>query len=93
MFLSGDAAQLVEILVFIITAVWAISKIRASTQVLTTSLNHLNTTVNKLDVKLERISSELGGLRDRMTVIETKFGMHDNVPTQVFNMNSTEEEK
>jgi hypothetical protein len=68
----GTITELVNIAAMLITAVWAVSKIKSTTDRLAFSLDHLRRTVDKLDVKFEVVTQELGGVRERLTAVETR---------------------
>lgn len=63
----------IQLIVFIATAVWAVSKIGSTVQTLATSMNHLKDAVVKLDHRVEAINRELMHIRDRVVRLETKI--------------------
>lgn len=69
----GEISQWLEIVVFVGTAVWAVSKIRSTTDQLSLSMDHLSQSMQKLDSQVEHVSRELTNMRDRMTRLETKL--------------------
>lgn len=60
-----------EVGVFIVTAVWAVSKIKSTTEVLSTSMDHLSNTMKSLDNRVETVRRDLGGISSRLTRLET----------------------
>lgn len=71
MVLASEVVEWGNIAVLIGTAIWAVSKIKSTTDKLAVSMDHLRGTVIKLDARFEHVTNELTLLRDRMTRIET----------------------
>lgn len=67
----AEVTEWANVLAMIVTAVWAVTKIKSTTERLAVSLDHLKETVIKLDLRFEAVQSELSLLRDRITKIET----------------------
>ena len=64
--------ELLNIVAMAGTAVWAVSKIKGTTEKLGITMDHLRSTVERLDVRFERTASELVALKERVTVMEVK---------------------
>jgi len=67
-------AELTEwgnVIAMIATAIWAVTRIKSTTERLALSLDHLKETVVKLDVGVTAVQTELSMVRDRITKIET----------------------
>lgn len=60
-----------NVIAMIATAVWAVTRIKSTTERLAISLDHLKETVVKLDVRFGAVQQELALLRDRITKVET----------------------
>ena len=71
--LKFDLIQLLQIGTFVVTAVWAVSKIKGTTERLGLSMEHLSRAVEKLDYRLEKYGAGLGDVKDRVTRIEARL--------------------
>ena len=60
----------IEILVGVIVLVWAVSKIRSTSEVLATSVNALSASVKKLDRTVDHLRDRLGELDVRIAKLE-----------------------
>lgn len=62
-----------SVLTMVATVIWAVSKIKTTTERLSMSLEHLREIVVKLDGGLSSMTAEVGMIRDRVTRIETRI--------------------
>ena len=69
----GNFLQWGNVVILVATAVWAVSKIKMTTERLAISIEHLRATVNRLDNRFDDSSREVALIRDRLTILETKF--------------------
>lgn len=84
--LTGDEMELLgnhitgwaQIIVFIVSAVWAVGKISTTTKMLGTEIRHLSDAVSKLDMILEQTQKEVGVIRERVAVIEAVMYREQN---------------
>lgn len=77
-----------EVLVFVSTAIWAVSKIKSTTEVLSTSMNHLSDAMKGLDNRVETVRQDLGAIGNRLTRLEAKMEVIDTPPYIARNISS-----
>jgi len=81
-----DLIPILNVLSALVTAVWAVSKIRSTTEKLGMSIDHLSSAVGELKsfqhelskdfaVSKERIAAELAAVRERLSIIESKLNV------------------
>lgn len=68
----GSISEVANVLVMVVTAVWAVSKIKGTTEKLGITMEHLRSTVERLDLRFETTARELVSLRERVSIMETK---------------------
>lgn len=73
----SDLTQIGTLVSMVVTAVWAVSRIKNTTDRLAFSMEHLRETVNRLDTRFETIASELSHLRERATRLEVRLDSID----------------
>lgn len=79
----GTLTEFINIIVMAATAVWAVSKIRGTTERLAITMEHLRSTVQRLDLRFEHITRDLSTLRERMSIMETKQAMQSTEISKV----------
>lgn len=76
-FLS-DFKLVFELAGLIGTAVWAVSKIQATTKQLASSMEHLTKSVDKLDSRMENVRSDLWNMNSRISRLEAVLEVGDS---------------
>jgi len=73
-----EIGQWANLFVLIVTAVWAVTKIKITTEKLSMSIDHLRETVVRLDKNYETTTKDLSTVRERVTRLE---GAHQAIKT------------
>lgn len=68
----SSISEIANVLVMVATAVWAVSRIKGTTEKLGITMEHLRSTVERLDLRFETTARELVSLRERVSIMETK---------------------
>ena len=66
----------IEVIIVIASVVWAVGKIKATTEVLAITINGLKAAIDKLDLSIEKIFTKQFEHENRITILEQK---HINV--------------
>lgn len=63
-----------NLLVLVGTAIWAVTKIKITTEMLSLSIGHLREAVDRLDKNCDAMRKDIGSTRDRLTILEVQNG-------------------
>jgi len=64
-------ALVIELVTVMIAAVWAVSKIKTTTEVLSETMKHLRSSIEKLDLLVERIDEKVDAHGERIAALES----------------------
>lgn len=68
-----------NLIVLVATAIWAVTKIKITTEMLSLSITHLRESLDRLDKNYTALNKEFGTTRDRITVLETHCAEQNKV--------------
>lgn len=68
------AGFILEALVLLVGAVWAVARINTTALVLNTNLNHLTSTMKELHLLVKKMDDKLDNHETRITVLEQQKG-------------------
>lgn len=78
-FLISSATLILNVVVIVAGAVWAVSKISSTTKELTGTVRHLNQSVQKLDEVVGKLALTQHNHETRITVLETLQKIREEV--------------
>lgn len=68
----GELSQWLQVVAMLATVIWAVSRIKNTTDKLSLSMDHLRATVQRLDLRSEAFLQDIARVKERLSIVETR---------------------